>query len=68
MARCQSQDGRRRGLPGGTHTAVRLAIRSGRIAEAVGEDGRIDPELADRLWDERTRHALRADLRAALEG
>lgn len=37
-------------------TTVRAAIRDGRIAEAVAPDGMsiADPDLADRLWAERT--------------
>lgn len=46
-----------RGLSGTTLRAVQKAIQDERIREAVGEDGLIDPELADRLWAERTRPA-----------
>src|SRR5262245_16399296 len=34
--------------------SIRKAIEDGRIAVAVLENGRIDPELADRLWDAAT--------------
>ena len=34
--------------------AVDAAVKSGRIAAAVGEDGRIDVALADKLWAENT--------------
>jgi hypothetical protein len=37
-----------RGLPGGSHTAVRKAIQSGRISKAP--DGTIDPARADAEW------------------
>jgi hypothetical protein len=36
-----------------SHAAVRKAIESRRIAQAV-VDGKIDPVLADRLWDQNT--------------
>lgn len=44
-----------RGLPGASHTAVGKAIKDGRIADAVSDDGLIDPDHADRLWAARTR-------------
>ena len=37
-----------RGLPGGSHTAVRKAIQSGRITQEP--DGSIDPGRADAQW------------------
>lgn len=56
--RAYARSRKARGLPGGTHRAVQRAIESGRIAEAVDDDGLIDPELADRLWAENTRPSL----------
>ena len=44
------------GLPGHTHEAVRKAIACGRIVP--GPDGKIDPEIADKQWAERTRPRL----------
>ena len=41
-------------LRGVTKQAVGAAIKSGRIAAAVGEDGRLDVALADKLWAENT--------------
>lgn len=41
-----------RGLPGGSHTAVRKAIATGRITALP--DGTIDPEQADREWGAQT--------------
>lgn len=40
-----------RGLIGGTHTAVNDAVRGGRISLI---DGKIDPEVADIQWSEKT--------------
>jgi hypothetical protein len=39
---------------GATRQAVFAAIKDGRIATAIDEDGKIDPDLADRLWDMNT--------------
>lgn len=36
---------------GATRQAVFAAIKDGRIAAAIDENGKIDPEVADRLWD-----------------
>lgn len=41
-----------RGLPGGSHTAVRKAIASGRVTPEP--DGTIDPERADAQWSGQT--------------
>lgn len=41
-----------RGLDGGTHEAVRYAIKTGRITALP--DGRIDPEQADAQWEQTT--------------
>lgn len=41
-----------RGLPGGSHTAVRKAIQAGRITTLP--DGTLDPARADREWDTQT--------------
>ena len=50
-----------RGLKGGSHVAVGKAIKTGRLRDSVryiGEEGKrrptINPELADREWDENT--------------
>lgn len=48
----------RLGLPGSSRGAVRAAIESGRIAEALDRKGRIDPKLADRLWRQRTQRRV----------
>lgn len=40
------------GLDGGSPWAVQKALKSGRISR--GADGKIDPELADAQWEERT--------------
>ena len=45
---------KKRGLPGGTDTAVRKAISAGRITAAVLSDGTIDQKKADKLWAETT--------------
>ena len=45
------------GLSGTSHNAVRKAINSGRLVAAVHESpkgDRIDPEVADREWEENT--------------
>jgi len=39
---------RKRGLPGGSLSAVQKAVKSGRIT--LGPDGKIDPDQADRDW------------------
>lgn len=39
---------------GSTRQAVFAAIKDGRIKTAVDENGKIDPDLADRLWDMNT--------------
>jgi hypothetical protein len=41
-----------RGLDGGTHEAVRYAIKTGRITPLP--DGKIDPEQADAQWEQTT--------------
>jgi hypothetical protein len=46
------------GFRGTTLKAVQKAIATGRITPAVGDDGLIDPKLADRLWVERTRVSM----------
>lgn len=43
-----------RGLRGKSLSGVQKAIATGRITEAVDDDGKINVELADRLWRERT--------------
>src|SRR5690349_21096524 len=45
---------RRLGLAGGTHEAVRKAIRSGRVT--LGTDGQLDPRRADAEWLAKTRY------------
>jgi hypothetical protein len=56
MSRTQYAKSRKaRGLRGGTYPSVKGAIDTGRIAGALLEGGRLDPELADRLWEENTR-------------
>lgn len=42
------------GLPGNSNWSVQKALRDGRIRR--NEDGRIDPEEADRLWLQNTCH------------
>ncbi len=41
-------------LRGVSRQAVAAAVKSGRISDAVGDDGLIDVDLADRLWAENT--------------
>jgi hypothetical protein len=44
---------------GCTPKAVRKAIDSGRISTL--DDGTIDPEIADREWEDNTAHHMRRD-------
>ncbi len=52
-AMTQRQYAKHRGV---ARSAVQRAIRDGRID--TRPDGRIDPDLADRLWEERTIHPV----------
>jgi len=55
--RAYARSRRERGLPGGTHAAVRKAIAAGRLERAVVvREGKpsIEPELADAEWERRT--------------
>ena len=54
-----------RGLPGASHTAVRKALASGRIA--LESDGSIDPVRADAAWAVRTDPAMQRGAAAASE-
>ena len=47
-----------RGLPGGTHQAVRKAIASSRITLVAGK---IDPDAADYQWSTNTAPSTRPD-------
>ncbi len=42
------------GLHGGTSAAVSRKLKAGTLDEAIGEDGFLDHEIADKLWSERT--------------
>lgn len=42
------------GLTGGTHRAVQVAIRDGRIVDAITLDGKIDAAIADEEWSDTT--------------
>ena len=55
--RAYAKSRRARGLPGGTHRAVQVAIRRQRLVACVGADGLIDFEQADREWAQNTDHA-----------
>lgn len=50
--RAYAQSRAARGLPGGSHTAVRKAIAAGRVTPEP--DGTIDPERADAQWSGQT--------------
>lgn len=57
-----------RKLPGGTHAAVRKAIASGRLVKSVRANAKgsplINPELADREWEQKTDPAQTRDVAA----
>lgn len=56
-ARAYGRSRRARELPGGSHTAVRKAIASGRLVESLREVAGavlIDPDVADQEWDQNT--------------
>lgn len=55
-----------RGLPGGTDTAVRKAITTGRIT--LEADGSIDPGKADREWASGTDAAFQRSPEAQMQG
>ncbi|MGY6704898.1 elements of external origin [Roseinatronobacter sp.] len=69
--RAYAQSRAARGLPGGSHTAVRKAIAAGRVTPEA--DGTIDPERADAQWSGQTdpakqRGAGSADARNTADG
>ena len=45
------------GLRGGSHVAVLKLKKQGRLDGALRKDGLIDFAIADRLWEQNTRHA-----------
>lgn len=57
---------KRLGLPGSTRQAVGKAVRDRRIE--LDDDGKLDPEVADRQWLERTNARLEGPEGEAFEG
>ncbi|WP_413219101.1 elements of external origin [Tritonibacter mobilis] len=55
-----------RGLSGGSESAVRKAIRDGRIT--VEDDNKIDPDKADKLWSATTEVAKQRSEKAIVQG